>query len=152
MKGLVDYINENSINEGIDRMLHDLKELIPQSDWDKCDEMDIDDALQLIVDTLDNYGEKTSERLVELDAFNKMRKYNRVLVASYDNDASDVADELASYVDEDYLFAEDSCCVFEGDNVDVYFEEFKGVMIGAVCEWDNGRNFDWTFFIASNKL
>ena len=145
MKGLV-----KNINEGIDRMLHDLKELISESDWEKCEEMDIDDVLQLIVDTLEDYGEETSVRLTELDAFNKMRKYNRVLVASYDNDASDIADELASYVDGESLFKDDSCCVFEGDNVDVYFEEFKGIMIGAVREW--WRNFDWTFFIASNKL
>ena len=150
MKGLVDYVNENSINEGIDRMLHDLKELIPETEWEKCDVMNIDDAIQLIVDTLEDYGEETSVRLTELDAFNKMRKYNRVLVASYDNDASDIADELASYVDGESLFKDDSCCVFEGDNVDVYFEEFKGIMIGAVREW--WRNFDWTFFIASNKL
>ena len=153
MKGLVEFIiNEISINEGIDRMLHDLKELIPQEDWDKCDEMTVDNALQLIVDTLETYGEKTSVRLTELDAFNKMRKYNTVLVAAHDNDASNVADELASYVDEECLFANDSCCIFKGDNVDVYFEQFKDVMIGAICEWDNGRNFDWTFFIASNKI
>ncbi len=48
MKSLVDYINENSINEGIDRMLHDLKELIPQEEWDTCDSMTVDNALQLI--------------------------------------------------------------------------------------------------------
>ena len=147
MKGLV-----KNINEGIDRMLHDLKELISESDWEKCEEMDIDDVLQLIVDTLEDYGEETSVRLTELDAFNKMRKYNRVLVASYDNDASDVADELASYVDEDCLFAKNSCCVFNGQNVDVYFEEFNGVMIGGIDEWHNGREHLWTFFIASNEI
>ena len=152
MKGLVEFINESSINEGIDRMLHDLKELIPEEEWEKCDEMNIDDALQLIVDTLDEYEEKTSARLVELDAFNKMRKYGTVLVASHDNQASDVADELASYVDEDILFKKDSCCVFEGDNVDVYFEAFKDIMIGGMDEWQNGREHLWTFFIASNKL
>ena len=53
MKGLVQFINE-----GIDKMLHDLKELIPETDWDKCDRMGVDDALQLIVDTLEDYGEK----------------------------------------------------------------------------------------------
>ena len=157
MKGLVNYINENStnensINEGIDRMLHDLKELIPQEEWDKCDKMNIDDALQLIVDTLENYEEKTSVRLTELDAFNKMRKYDTVLVASHDNQASDVADELASYVDEDCLFAENSCCVFNGQNVDIYFEEFKGIMIGGMDEWQNGREHLWTFFIASDEI
>ena len=88
MKSLVKYINENSINESIDRMLHDLKELIPQEEWDKCDSMRVDDALQLIVDTLENYEEKTSARLIELDKFNKMRKYDAVLVASYDTSIS----------------------------------------------------------------
>ena len=147
MKGLVQFINE-----GVDRMLHDLKELIPETDWDKCDRMDVDDVLQLIVDTLGDYGEKTSKRLTELDSFNKMKKYGSVLVAAYDNDASDVADELASYVDEDCLFANKSCCIYSGDNVDVYFEQFKDIMIGAMCQWDNDQNFDWTFFIASDKI
>lgn len=147
MKGLVQFIKE-----GIDRMLHDLKELIPETDWDKCDRMDVDDVLQLIVDTLGNYGEKTSKRLTELDSFNKMKKYSTVLVAAYDNDASDVADELASYVDEDCLFANKSCCIYSGNNIDVYFQQFKDIMIGAMREWDNDQNFDWTFFIASDKL
>ena len=133
-------------------MLHDLKELIPETDWDKCDRMDIDDALQLIVNTLGDYGEKTSKRLTELSSFNKMRKYGSVLVAAYDNDASDVADELASYVDEDCLFANKSCCIYSGNNIDVYFQQFKDIMIGAMSEWDNDQNFDWTFFIASDKL
>lgn len=152
MKSLVEYINESSVNESIDRMLIDLKELIPKSDWDKCDSMRIDDALQLIVDTLENYEEKTSVRLIELDKFNKMRKYGTVLVASYDNQASDVADELASYVDEDCLFAEDSCCIFNGQNVDVYFEAFKGIMIGGMNEWQNDSEEHWTFFIASDEI
>ena len=147
MKGLVQFINE-----GVDRMLHDLKELIPETDWDKCDRMDIDDALQLIVDTLEDYGEKISTRLTELNSFNKMKKYSTVLVAAYDNDASDVADELASYVDEDCLFANKSCCIYSGNNIDVYFQQFKDIMIGAMREWDNDQNFDWTFFIASDKL
>ena len=147
MKGLVQFIKE-----GVDRMLHDLKELIPETDWDKCDRMDIDDALQLIVNTLGDYGEKTSKRLTELDSFNKMKKYNTVLVAAYDNDASDVADELASYVDEDCLFANKSCCIYSGNNINVYFQQFKDIMIGAMSEWDNDQNFDWTFFIASDKL
>lgn len=147
MKGLVQFIKE-----GVDRMLHDLKELIPETDWEKCDRMDVDDVLQLIVDTLGDYGEKTSKRLTELDSFNKMEKYSTVLVAAYDNDASDVADELASYVDEEILFKDDSCCIFEGDNVDVYFQQFKDIMIGAMRQWDNGTTFDWTFFIASDKL
>lgn len=147
MKGLVQFINE-----GVDRMLHDLKELIPETDWDKCDRMDIDAALQLIVDTLEDYGEKTSKRLTELDSFNKMKKYGSVLVAAYDNDASVVADALASYVDDDCLFANKSCCIYSGDNADVYFEQFKDIMIGAMCQWDNDQNFDWTFFIASDKL
>ena len=147
MKGLVQFIKE-----GVDRMLHDLKELIPETDWDKCDRMDIDDALQLIVNTLGDYGEKTSKRLTELSSFNKMRKYGSVLVAAYDNDASDVADELASYVDEDCLFANKSCCIYSGNNIDVYFQQFKDIMIGAMSEWDNDQNFDWTFFIASDKL
>lgn len=147
MKGLVQFIKE-----GIDRMLHDLKELIPETDWDKCDRMDVDDVLQLIVDTLGDYGEKTSKRLTELDSFNKMKKYSTVLVAAYDNDASDVADELASYVDEDCLFANKSCCIYSGNNIDVYFQQFKDIMIGAMREWDNDQNFDWTFFIASDKL
>ena len=147
MKGLVEYINE-----GIDKMLHDLKELIPETDWDKCDRMDVDDVLQLIVDTLGDYGEKTSKRLTELNSFNKMKKYSTVLVAAYDNDASDVADELASYVDEDCLFANKSCCIYSGNNIDVYFQQFKDIMIGAMSEWDNDQNFDWTFFIASDKL
>ena len=147
MKGLVQFIKE-----GVDRMLHDLKELIPETDWDKCDRMDVDDVLQLIVDTLGDYGEKTSKRLTELDSFNKMKKYSTVLVAAYDNDASDVADELASYVDEDCLFANKSCCIYSGNNIDVYFQQFKDIMIGAMSRWDNGTNFDWTFFIASDKL
>lgn len=147
MKGLVQFIKE-----GVDRMLHDLKELIPETDWDKCDRMDVDDVLQLIVDTLGDYGEKTSKRLTELDSFNKMKKYSTVLVASYDNDASDVADELASYVDEDCLFANKSCCIYSGNNIDVYFQQFKDIMIGAMSRWDNGTTFDWTFFIASDKL
>ena len=147
MKGLVQFIKE-----GIDRMLHDLKELIPETDWDKCDRMDIDDVLQLIVDTLGDYGEKTSKRLTELNSFNKMKKYSTILVAAYDNDASDVADELASYVDEDCLFANKSCCIYSGNNIDVYFQQFKDIMIGAMRQWDNGQNFDWTFFIASDKL
>ena len=147
MKGLVQFIKE-----GVDRMLHDLKELIPETDWDKCDRMDVDDVLQLIVDTLGDYREKTSKRLTELDSFNNMKKYGSVLVAAYDNDASDVADELASYVDEDCLFANKSCCIYSGDNVDVYFEQFKDIMIGAMCQCDNDQNFDWTFFIASDKL
>lgn len=147
MKGLVQFIKE-----GIDRMLHDLKELIPETDWEKCDRMDVDDVLQLIVDTLGDYGEKTSKRLTELDSFNKMEKYSKVLVAAYDNDASDVADELASYVDEDCLFANKSCCIYSGNNIDVYFQQFKDIMIGAMREWDNDQNFDWTFFIASDKL
>lgn len=147
MKGLVQFIKE-----GVDRMLHDLKELIPETDWDKCDRMDVDDVLQLIVDTLGDYGEKTSKRLTELDSFNNMEKYSTVLVAAYDNDASDVADELASYVDEDCLFANKSCCIYSGNNIDVYFQQFKDIMIGAMCEWDNDQNFDWTFFIASDKL
>ena len=147
MKGLVQFIKE-----GVDRMLHDLKELIPETDWEKCDRMDVDDVLQLIVDTLGDYGEKTSKRLTELDSFNKMKKYSAVLVAAYDNDASDVADELASYVDDDILFAEKSCCIYSGNNIDVYFQQFKDIMIGAMCEWDNDQNFDWTFFIASDKL
>ena len=147
MKGLVQFIKE-----GVDRMLHDLKELIPETDWEKCDRMDVDDVLQLIVDTLGDYGEKTSKRLTELDSFNKMEKYSTVLVAAYDNDASDVADELASYVDEDCLFANKSCCIYSGNNIDVYFQQFKDIMIGAMCEWDNDQNFDWTFFIASDKL
>ena len=147
MKGLVQFIKE-----GVDRMLHDLKELIPETDWDKCDRMDVDDVLQLIVDTLGDYGEKTSKRLTELDSFNKMKKYSTVLVAAYNNDASDVADELASYVDEDCLFANKSCCIYSGNNIDVYFEQFKDVMIGAMSRWDNGTTFDWTFFIASNKI
>ena len=147
MKGLVQFIKE-----GVDRMLHDLKELIPETDWDKCDRMDVDDVLQLIVDTLGDYGEKTSKRLTELSSFNKMRKYGSVLVAAYDNDASDVADELASYVDEDCLFANKSCCIYSGNNIDVYFQQFKDIMIGAMSEWDNDQNFDWTFFIASDKL
>ena len=147
MKGLVQFIKE-----GVDRMLHDLKELIPETDWDKCDRMDIDDALQLIVNTLGDYGEKTSKRLTELNSFNKMKKYSTVLVAAYDNDASDVADELASYVDEDCLFANKSCCIYSGNNIDVYFQQFKDIMIGAMSEWDNDQNFDWTFFIASDKL
>ena len=67
MKGLVQFINE-----GIDKMLHDLKELIPETDWDKCDRMDVDDVLQLIVDTLEDYGEKTSTRLIELDSYHNM--------------------------------------------------------------------------------
>ena len=147
MKGLVQFIKE-----GVDRMLHDLKELIPETDWDKCDRMDVDDVLQLIVDTLGDYGEKASKRLTELDSFNKMKKYSTVLVAAYNNDASDVADELASYVDEDCLFANKSCCIYSGNNIDVYFEQFKDVMIGAMSRWDNGTTFDWTFFIASNKI
>lgn len=147
MKGLVQFIKE-----GVDRMLHDLKELIPETDWDKCNRMDVDDVLQIIVDTLGDYGEKTSKRLIELDSFNKMRKYSTVLVAAYDNDASDVADELASYVDEDCLFANKSCCIYSGNNIDIYFQQFKDVMIGAMSEWDNDQNFDWTFFIASDKL
>ena len=147
MKGLVQFIKE-----GVDRMLHDLKKLIPETDWEKCDRMDVDDVLQLIVDTLGDYGEKTSKRLTELDSFNKMKKYSTVLVAAYDNDASDVADELASYVDEDCLFANKSCCIYSGNNIDVYFQQFKDIMIGAMCEWDNDQNFDWTFFIASDKL
>ena len=147
MKGLVQFIKE-----GVDRMLHDLKELIPETDWEKCDRMDVDDVLQLIVDTLEDYGEKTSKRLTELDSFNKMEKYSTVLVAAYDNDASDVADELASYVDEDCLFANKSCCIYSGNNIDVYFQQFKDIMIGAMREWDNDQNFDWTFFIASDKL
>ena len=147
MKGLVQFIKE-----GIDRMLHDLKELIPETDWDKCDRMDIDDVLQLIVGTLGDYGEKTSKRLTELNSFNKMKKYSTILVAAYDNDASDVADELASYVDEDCLFANKSCCIYSGNNIDVYFQQFKDIMIGAMRQWDNGQNFDWTFFIASDKL
>ena len=147
MKGLVQFIKE-----GVDRMLHDLKELIPETDWEKCDRMDVDDVLQLIVDTLGDYGEKTSKRLTELDSFNKMEKYSTVLVAAYDNDASDVADELASYVDDDILFAEKSCCIYSGNNIDVYFQQFKDIMIGAMSQWDNGQNFDWTFFIASDKL
>ena len=147
MKGLVQFIKE-----GVDRMLHDLKELIPETDWDKCDRMDVDDVLQLIVDTLGDYGEKTSKRLTELDSFNKMKKYSTVLVAAYDNDASDVADELASYVDEDCLFANKSCCIYSGNNIDVYFQQFKDIMIGAMRQWDNGTTFDWTFFIASDKL
>lgn len=147
MKGLVQFIKE-----GVDRMLHDLKELIPETDWDKCDRMDLDDVLQLIVDTLGDYGEKTSKRLTELDSFNKMKKYSTVLVAAYDNDASDVADELASYVDDGILFAEKSCCIYSGDNIDVYFQQFKDIMIGAMRKWDNDQNFDWTFFIASDKL
>lgn len=147
MKGLVQFIKE-----GVDRMLHDLKELIPETDWEKCDRMDVDDVLQLIVDTLGDYGEKTSKRLTELDSFNKMEKYSTVLVAAYDNDASDVADELASYVDEDCLFANKSCCIYSGNNIDVYFQQFKDIMIGAMREWDNDQNFDWTFFIASDKL
>ena len=147
MKGLVQFINE-----GVDRMLHDLKELIPETDWDKCDRMDLDDVLQLIVDTLEDYGEKTSTRLTELNSFNKMKKYSTILVAAYDNDAADVADELASYVDDGALFAEKSCCIYSGDNVDVYFEQFKDLMIGAMSRWDNGTTFDWTFFIASNKI
>lgn len=147
MKGLVQFIKE-----GVDRMLHDLKELIPETDWEKCDRMDVDDVLQLIVDTLGDYGEKTSKRLTELDSFNKMKKYSTVLVAAYDNDASDVADELASYVDEDCLFANKSCCIYSGNNIDVYFQQFKDIMIGAMREWDNDQNFDWTFFIASDKL
>lgn len=147
MKGLVQFIKE-----GVDRMLHDLKELIPETDWEKCDRMDVDDVLQLIVDTLGDYGEKTSKRLTELDSFNKMEKYSTVLVAAYDNDASDVADELASYVDDDILFANKSCCIYSGNNIDVYFQQFKDIMIGAMCEWDNDQNFDWTFFIASDKL
>ena len=147
MKGLVQFIKE-----GVDRMLHDLKELIPETDWDKCDRMDVDDVLQLIVDTLGDYGEKTSKRLTELNSFNKMKKYSTVLVASYDNDASDVADELASYVDEDCLFANKSCCIYSGNNIDVYFQQFKDIMIGAMSRWDNGTTFDWTFFIASDKL
>ena len=147
MKGLVQFIKE-----GVDRMLHDLKELIPETDWDKCDRMDVDDVLQLIVDTLGDYGEKASKRLTELDSFNKMKKYSTVLVAAYDNDASDVADELASYVDEDCLFANKSCCIYSGNNIDVYFQQFKDIMIGAMSEWDNDQNFDWTFFIASDKL
>ena len=44
-----------------------------------------------IVDTLEDYGEKTSTRLTELNSFNKMKKYGTVLVAAYDNDAADVA-------------------------------------------------------------
>ena len=147
MKGLVQFIKE-----GVDRMLHDLKELIPETDWDKCDRMDVDDVLQLIVDTLGDYGEKTSKRLTELNSFNKMKKYSTVLVAAYDNDASDVADELASYVDEDCLFANKSCCIYSGNNIDVYFQQFKDIMIGAMRQWDNGTTFDWTFFIASDKL
>lgn len=147
MKGLVQFIKE-----GVDRMLHDLKELIPETDWEKCDRMDVDDVLQLIVDTLGDYGEKTSKRLTELDSFNKMEKYSTVLVAAYDNDASDVADELASYVDEDCLFANKSCCIYSGNNIDVYFQQFKDIMIGAMRQWDNGTTFDWTFFIASDKL
>ena len=147
MKGLVQFIKE-----GVDRMLHDLKELIPETDWEKCDRMDVDDVLQLIVDTLGDYGEKTSKRLTELDSFNKMEKYSTVLVAAYDNDASDVADELASYVDDDCLFANKSCCIYSGNNIDVYFQQFKDIMIGAMRQWDNGTNFDWTFFIASDKL
>lgn len=147
MKGLVQFIKE-----GVDRMLHDLKELIPETDWDKCDRMDVDDVLQLIVDTLGDYGEKASKRLTELDSFNKMKKYSTVLVATYNNDASDVADELASYVDEDCLFANKSCCIYSGNNIDVYFQQFKDIMIGAMREWDNDQNFDWTFFIASDKL
>ena len=147
MKGLVQFIKE-----GVDRMLHDLKELIPETDWEKCDRMDVDDVLQLIVDTLGDYGEKTSKRLTELDSFNKMKKYSTVLVAAYDNDASDVADELASYVDDDCLFANKSCCIYSGNNIDVYFQQFKDIMIGAMSQWDNGQNFDWTFFIASDKL
>lgn len=147
MKGLVQFIKE-----GVDRMLHDLKELIPETDWEKCDRMDVDDVLQLIVDTLGDYGEKTSKRLTELDSFNKMEKYSTVLVAAYDNDASDVADELATYVDDDCLFANKSCCIYSGNNIDVYFQQFKDIMIGAMCEWDNDQNFDWTFFIASDKL
>ena len=147
MKGLVQFIKE-----GVDRMLHDLKELIPETDWEKCDRMDVDDVLQLIVDTLGDYGEKTSKRLTELDSFNKMEKYSTVLVAAYDNDASDVADELASYVDDDILFANKSCCIYSGNNIDVYFQQFKDIMIGAMSQWDNGQNFDWTFFIASDKL
>lgn len=147
MKGLVQFIKE-----GVDRMLHDLKELIPETDWDKCDRMDVDDVLQLIVDTLGDYGEKTSKRLTEFDSFNKMKKYSTVLVATYNNDASDVADELASYVDEDCLFANKSCCIYSGNNIDVYFQQFKDIMIGAMREWDNDQNFDWTFFIASDKL
>ena len=147
MKGLVQFIKES-----VDRMLHDIKELIPETDWDKCDRMDVDDVLQLIVDTLGDYGEKTSKRLTELDSFNKMKKYSTVLVAAYNNDASDVADELASYVDEDCLFANKSCCIYSGNNIDVYFQQFKDIMIGAMSEWDNDQNFDWTFFIASDKL
>lgn len=147
MKGLVQFIKE-----GVDKMLHDLKELIPETDWDKCDRMDVDDVLQLIVDTLGDYGEKTSKRLTELDSFNKMKKYSTVLVAAYDNDASDVADELASYVDEDCLFAKKSCCIYSGNNIDIYFQQFKDIMIGAMRQWDNGTNFDWTFFIASDKI
>lgn len=147
MKGLVQFIKE-----GVDRMLHDLKELIPETDWEKCDRMDVDDVLQLIVDTLGDYGEKTSKRLTELDSFNKMEKYSTVLVAAYDNDASDVADELASYVDDDCLFANKSCCIYSGNNIDVYFQQFKDIMIGAMRQWDNGTTFDWTFFIASDKL
>lgn len=147
MKGLVQFIKE-----GVDRMLHDLKELIPETDWEKCDRMDVDDVLQLIVDTLGDYGEKTSKRLTELAPFNKMKKYSAVLVAAYDNDASDVADELASYVDEDCLFANKSCCIYSGNNIDVYFQQFKDIMIGAMRQWDNGTTFDWTFFIASDKL
>lgn len=153
MKNLVDLINErNAAPVHIDNMLRDIKDLIPETDWDNCDSMPVDDALQLIVNTLEDYGEKTSVRVVELDAFNKMRKYGTVLVASHDNHASDVADELASFVDEDCLFAENSCCVFNGQNVDVYFEEFKGIMIGGMDEWQNGREHLWTFFIASDDI
>lgn len=82
----------------------------------------------------------------------KLKNQEQILVASHNNKASEIVETLGDLADDDILFYDKRHCVFNGENIDVYYQSFNDLKIVGVSEWQNSTEFYWTFFIISNKI
>lgn len=150
MKTLINYINEASSN---DRMLHDILDIIDddygKNVWKKCDIISYDDMIDKIKGIISDYEE---EKPFNDSKLLKLKNQEQILVASHNNKASEIVETLGDLADDDILFYDKRHCVFNGENIDVYYQSFNDLKIVGVSEWQNSTEFYWTFFIISNKI
>lgn len=149
MKTLTNYINESSN----DRMLSDILDIIDddygKNVWKKCDIISYDDMIDKIKGIISDYEE---EKPFNDSKLLKLKGQKQILVASHNNKASEIVETLGDLADDDILFYDKRHCVFNGENIDVYYQSFNDLKIVGVSEWQNSTEFYWTFFIISNKI
>ena len=149
MKTLTRYINESSN----DRMLHDILDIIEddygQNAWKNCDIISYDNMIDKIKGIISDYEE---EKPFNDSKLSKLKNQEQILVASHNNKASEIVETLGDLADDDILFYNDRHCIFNGENIDVYYQSFNDLKIVGVSEWQNSTEFYWTFFIISNKI